>query len=407
MSRQNWSGNVTFRAARLLRPRSIDELRAMVADSSPVRVFGSGHGFSEIADTTGDHLTMRGIPSTVDVSAAGAVVSAGQRYSDVAPHVHANGFAFRNLPSLPHIDVAGAISTGTHGSGGGVGNLATSVSALTFVRADGSLDTIERGDATFDGQVVALGTLGAITSLTLDVIPTFSLQQYVSEGLAFEAMLEGLEEIVASAYSVSVFTDWSGICSVWQKSVAVAPHIAGAIDADGERHPVAGFDPAECTPQQGLAGPWHERLPHFRFDFQPRVGEELQSEFFVPRSSSVDALRAVAGLADVVRPVLHVSEIRTVAADTLWLSPTYGQDRLAIHFTWKNDPAAVAPAVAAVERALAPFEARPHWGKVFSMPVVGLYPKLGEFVDLMATLDPSGKFRNAYVERLLLGVSAA
>jgi xylitol oxidase len=405
MSRHNWSGNVTFNAVRLLRPTSIDELRAMVAESSRLRLFGSGHGFSDIADTTGDHLTLRRIPRTFETTGAGAVTSAGQRYSDIAPHVHEAGFGLRNLPSLPHIDVAGAISTGTHGSGGGVGNLATSVSALTFVRADGSLETVERGDPTFDGQAVALGAVGAITSLTLDVIPTFSLAQYVSEGLPFEALLEGLDEILASAYSVSFFTDWSGTASVWQKSVAVAPRVARTVAADGDRHP-AGLDPAACTPQMGVPGPWHERLPHFRSDFEPTAGEELQTEYFVERSSGVDALRAVAAVADAVRPVLYISEIRAVAADTLWLSPTYGRDSLAIHFTWKNEPAAVVPAIAALEGALAPFEARPHWGKLFSMPVEGLYPRLGDFVELMAALDPTGKFRNAFVERLLLGSSA-
>jgi hypothetical protein len=118
-----------------------------------------------------------------------------------------------------------------------------------------------------------------------------------------------------------------------------------------------------CTQQLGVKGPWYERLPHFRLEFTPSAGDELQSEYLVPRERSVEALAAVGAIAERVAPVLQISELRTVAADELWLSPSYHRDSLAIHFTWIRDEAAVLPVVAAVEEALRPVQPRPHWGR--------------------------------------------
>jgi xylitol oxidase len=154
-----------------------------------------------------------------------------------------------------------------------------------------------------------------------------------------------------------------------------------------------------CTTQLGVPGPWHERLPHFRLDFTPSAGDELQSEFLVPRARAVEALTAVDGIRDRVAPVLQISEIRSIAADDLWLSPSYGRDTIGIHFTWIADSAAVLPVVSAVEEQLAPFEPRPHWGKVFTIDasaVTARYDRWPDFERLAAQYDPGGKLRPEY-----------
>ncbi|WBB79766.1 FAD-binding protein [Micromonospora sp. WMMD882] len=405
---RNWAGNVTWSAARRHRPGSVDELRALVAGSDRVRAVGSRHSFNRLADTAGDLVAVDGLPATVEVDPGRgtATVSAGLRYGEVAAHLHEQGYALPNLASLPHISVAGAVATATHGSGVANGNLATSVVALELVTADGGLLRVDRTDDRFAGLVVGLGAYGVVTRVTLAVEPTFDVRQYVRLDLPREAAAEALE----SAYSVSLFTDWRGprFNQVWRKQRAdqapPPPGWLGTTPADQPCHPVPGRPGDVCTGQFGVPGPWHERLPHFRLGFTPSSGAELQSEFHVPRSAGVDALAALDPLADRIAAVLQISELRTVAADRLWLSPQYDRDTLSIHFTWIADASAVAPVLAAVEEALAPFDPRPHWGKVFGLSpatVAASYPRFADASALASALDPTGTFRNDMLDRYL------
>jgi xylitol oxidase len=410
----NWAGNVAFSATRIHRPASVAELQRLVAAGACVRALGTGHSFSRIADTPGDLVSVAGLPKImkVDAEAATVTVSAGVRYGELAPHLHAAGYALRNLASLPHISVAGACATGTHGSGNSNGNLATAVCAMEMITAGGDAVTMSReadGDR-FRGAVVGLGALGIVTSLSLDIVPAFGIRQYVYENLPHEQLYEHLTDIFASAYSVSLFTDWRSprIRQVWLKQRAgehdpptPGTRWYGALAADGPRHPVPGLPAANSTQQLGVPGPWHERLPHFRLDFTPSAGDELQSEYLLPQRLAAGALRAIASIGDRVAPVLRISEIRTVAADDLWLSPSYRQDSMAIHFTWINDVPAVMPVLATVEDRLAPFGARPHWGKLFTTSpaaVSRLYDRLPDFQRLLRSLDPDGKFRNKFID---------
>lgn len=408
----NWAGNVRYGAKRLHRPSSVEEIRGLVAASSRVRAVGSGHSFNRLADCDGDLVDVTGLPPTIDIDpqAATATVAAGIGYGQLATHLHAAGYALPNLASLPHISVAGACATGTHGSGTRNGNLATAVSALQLVTGDGELLALSRdadGDR-FRGTVVGLGALGIVTSLTLDVVPSFEVRQYVYEGLPWKRLENDFPEIVASAYSVSLFTDWSGprVNQVWlkQRIDEPDPRPPDATPADGPRHPIAGMPAGSCTAQGGVPGPWHERLPHFRAEFTPSSGDELQSEYFVPHDHAVAALAATNRIRDRIAPVLQISEIRTIAADDLWVSPAYGRDSVAIHFTWVKDEAAVTAVLPAIEEQLAPFAVRPHWGKLFTMDpatVAGQYPRLADFGRLRAGYDPAGRFRNAFVDRYL------
>jgi xylitol oxidase len=309
--------------------------------------------------------------------------------------------------------VAGAVATATHGSGDRNGNLATAVAALELATSDGGVVTAARGDADFEGLVVGLGALGAVTRITLDVEPAYAVRQRVFEGLGWDALCEHLDAIFAAGDSVSVFTRWGGECDqVWVKTRVgdapeeVRPELFGAVAAGVERHPILGLDPVNCSAQLGVPGPWWDRLAHFRMGFTPSAGEELQAEYLVPRDEAIPAIRAVRGLADRVRPLLQVCEIRTVAGDELWMSTAFGGPAVALHFTWRPDSEGVAAVLAGLEDALAPFAARPHWGKVFladAAALAPLYPRHGDFVDLVQRLDPRGAFRNEWLETHVLG----
>ena len=411
MAETNWAGNVTYAASRLHRPADLDDLRRIVARADKVRPLGTGHSFNRLADTPGDLVSTARLPSIMDIDATGGRVrvTSGVRYGELSTHLHNRGYALRNLASLPHISVGGAVATGTHGSGARNGSLATSVSELRLVTAGGDLIELSRqadGDR-FAGAVVALGALGVVTELTLDIVPDFQVRQRVYEHLTRERLNGAFDEIMSAAYSVSLFTGWTGadMDQVWVKSLEPTPDgFFGALAATRPRHPIP-TEPADaCTQQLDVAGPWHERLPHFRLEFTPSSGDELQSEYFVPRDRAVEALAALDKIRDRIAPALLISEIRAIAADDLWLSPCHGRDSVAVHFTWRPDPAAVLPVLGLIEDRLAPFGARPHWGKLFRTPpaaLAALYPRLADFGALARELDPAGKFRNDLLNRYL------
>jgi alditol oxidase len=387
-----------------------------------VRAIGTAHSFNRIADSTAQQVSVSALPQRIDVDeqTMTAYVSAGLRYGEVAVALHERGFALKNLGSLPHISVAGACATGTHGSGLKNGSLPSSVNAVELVTADGSLTTLRRGvDQSFPAAAVSLGCLGVATTVGLDIVPSFDVRQVVYDDLPTAALLDNFESVLGAAYSVSLFTTWSRdvVDQVWckhkaeaaSKSDPAASHQAapdaswlGATLASTARHPIASMPARNCTQQLGIAGPWHERLPHFRLEFTPSSGEELQTEYLLPLRHGTDAFNALCEIADRIAPILQISEIRTIAADDLWLSPAYGDDSIAFHFTWLPDTQAVLPVVAAIESQLAPFGARPHWGKLFTTApdvVTAAYPRFGDFARAMQSMDSTGKFRNEFIEQ--------
>ncbi|MFI5932301.1 D-arabinono-1,4-lactone oxidase [Actinoplanes sp. NPDC051494] len=408
----NWAGNIVFEARRLHRPTTVEQVQELVAGGGPVKVLGSGHSFNRMADTTGDLISLAGLPRIFQVGPYhnSVRVDGGIRYGELVALLHAEGLALHNTASLPHISVAGAIATATHGSGETNGNLATAVSAIELVRGDGKLVTLRRdadGDA-FLGAVVGLGALGVVTALTLDVVPAFELRQYVYDDLPRAAIDNDLQTLLADGYSVSLFTNWKGpdVNMAWLKRRDALPDgdWHGARRADAPRHPVPGMPAQNSTDQSGEPGPWHTRLPHFRLEFTPSSGEELQSEYHVPRARALEAIDAVAAIGAHVSPVLQICELRTIAADDLWLSPNYQRDTFALHFTWIADTDAVLPVVARLEEALAPLDARPHWGKVFTTApatIRGQYERFADFAALAREYDPQGVFRNPWLNALL------
>ena len=404
----NWAGHHSYRAATLHRPSSVEELQEIVAAAPRIRALGSRHSFNDLADSN-ELLTLAGLDPDIQIDTETETVSfsAGLRYGDLGSVLQRSGWALRNLASLPHISVAGAVATGTHGSGDRNGNLARAVSGLELITADGSLRTIVPADAEFDGAVVSLGALGVVSRITLDIEPTFEVRQDVYQGLTWPNLLDHYDAITSRAYSVSVFTSWTGndVGTVWLKSRtdAAAPpqELYGARRAPADVHPLPGQPSESTTPQGGVPGPWIDRLPHFKLEFTPSNGDELQTEYIVPRVHALAAIEAVRALGDRIAPHLYISELRTMAADSLWLSGAYDTDAIGIHFTWKKEPEAVLALLPVIEDALAPFDARPHWGKLFNSVRKELYPKLPDFVALAHELDPAGKFSNDYLERHL------
>ena len=406
---KNWAGNVTFSAPEVLRPSSADELRRAVASASRVHAAGSLHSFSTVADSPGSLVILDDLPRTVEIdSAAGqARVAAAVRYGELGPRLDKAGLAVPNLASLPHITVAGSCATATHGSGNRNQCLSASVREVEMVVGSGDVVTVRRGDDGFEGTVVALGKLGVVTSLTLDLVPAFEIRQWVYDDLPLSSLEPGFEAIFGSAYSVSAFTTWRDpgrFDQLWVKHLAgdepVSSEFFGARLANGPRHPVPGMPVTYTTEQGGVPGPWHARLPHFRAEFTPSAGDELQTEYLLRRDDAPAALRALAPLAPRIAPLLRINEVRTVAADELWLSPAYGRDTVGLHFTWLQDPL-VGALLPVLEEALAPFDPRPHWGKVFSPSMPFDYPRLGDFARLVARYDPAGKFSNAFTSRVL------
>jgi xylitol oxidase len=332
-------------------------------------------------------------------------------YARIAQALEGSGLALHNLASLPHVTVAGAVATGTHGSGDRNGSLATAVAGIELVSSSGGLLRMERGDPEFEGVVVNLGALGAVVRMTLDVEPAYEVRQTVFEHLSWPALFDHFDEVTGSGYSVSLFTTYGReVEQVWLKTRSrdAAPEVElfGARAAQVQLHPVPGVDPSNCTPQLGRPGAWWQRLPHFRVEFQPSVGNELQSEYMVERRHALAAIEAIRRMQSEIRPLLQVAEIRTVAADRLWLSPEYGRESVCLHFTWAPDQAAVEAVLLKLEATLAPFDARPHWGKLFAAKgerLRGLYPRLAQFVHLVERMDPRRAFRNDWFVDHILG----
>ncbi|HSK99214.1 MAG TPA: D-arabinono-1,4-lactone oxidase [Rubrobacteraceae bacterium] len=411
---KNWAGNYAYRAQTLHRPSTIEQAQETIANASAVRVLGSRHSFNDIADSS-ELVTLENIPANVVVDHTASTVSfnASLTYGELVETLSAEGVALHNLASLPHISVAGAVATATHGSGDTNGNLATAVAGLELVTSGGEIVEATRGEPEFDGLVVGLGALGAVTRITLDVEPAYEVRQRVFEGLSWGALFEHFDEITSCGSSVSVFTRWDETAGqVWVKSrIKDEPELLqsdlfGAVAATVDRHPIFEFDASSCTPQLGRPGLWSDRLPHFRMGFTPSSGEELQSEYLLARRYALEAIEAVRTLADRMGPILQVSEIRTVAADRLWMSTAHGQDTIGIHFTWKPERAAVEEALVQLETALAPFGARPHWGKLFvadAAAIAHLYERLPDFLRLVERLDPRGAFRNSWLDAHVLG----
>lgn len=426
---QNWAGNIEYSTSKLYTPVSIAQVRELLKKYSQLKVLGTRHCFNRIADSTTLFLSLKHFDQMeLDPAGHTATIGAGVTYGQLGPWLDRKGFALHNLASLPHISVAGAVTTGTHGSGVRNGSLSSAVAALELVSADGEVHVLsrEKDGEDFRAAVIGLGGIGVLTKVTLDIQPSYKVRQDVYEKLPLSQLKDHFDEIVSAGYSVSLFTDWASesLNEVWIKSrldgagnpaagpagvqqpTVSSPTFFGAMRATKKLHPIADLSAENCTEQMGVPGPWYDRLPHFKMGFTPSSGKELQSEYFIPHHHAVEAILAITRMGKQISPHLLISEIRTVAADHLWMSPCYQQDCITIHFTWKQDWAAVSRLLPLIEKELAPFDARPHWGKLFTVThsrLKELYEQLPAFQQLLTRYDPHGKFRNKFLDTTIFG----
>ncbi len=410
---KNWAGNFEFSTSNVFYPRSVEEVQDLVKKCNRLRALGTRHCFNRIADSKDNLISLKEMNNVVslDANTRSVTVESGIKYGELCPYLDEKGFALHNLASLPHISVAGSCATATHGSGVKNGNLATAVNALEIVTADGNVVHLsrEKDGEKFLAAVVGLGAFGVVTKVSLDIQPAFTMKQNVYEKLPVTQMMQHFDQIMSAGYSVSLFTDWQGdtINEVWIKSRVgdgtdynSMPEFFGAKAATKNMHPIADLSAENCTEQMGVPGPWYERMPHFKMGFTPSSGKELQTEYFVPYHHAVDAILAVKTMADRIGSHLFISEIRTIAADNLWMSPCRNQASVTIHFTWKQEWDEVKKLLPFIEKELEPFQAKPHWGKLFTMSpklLASHYEKLADFKKLVSTYDPKEKFRNDFL----------
>lgn len=412
--RKNWGQNYTYKSKNLHTPGSLDELKELVNRLGVQKALGSKHCFNGIADSPLNQISLENLRKivSIDRDANTVTVEGGMRYGDLAPLLEEEGLALHNLASLPHISVVGASATATHGSGVTNGNLASGISGLEFITGTGEIKQLTREDPEFAGAVVHLGALGIVSQVTLDIQPTYQVRQDLFQDLPFQAAVENFEEIMSAGYSVSLFTDWmnQNVSQIWIKRKVepnleeLGPEYFGATAATRNLHPITRIPATACTEQMGVPGPWYDRLPHFKMGFLPSSGNEIQSEFFVPREHAVEAFQALERKKEIINPPLQISEVRTIAKDNLWLSPAYQKDVVAFHFTWKPDEAAVRKVLPVIEQELAPFGVLPHWGKLFTIDKATLhsrYPKMKDFLALVEQFDPERKFKNEYLKKNL------
>ena len=415
---KNWAGNLEYSTSKIDYPKSVEEVQQLVKKYSKLKVLGTRHCFNTIADSKYNFISLREMKKIVslDANAKTVTVEGGIKYGELCPWLNDKGFALHNLASLPHISVAGAITTATHGSGVRNKNLCGPVEALEIVTADGDVINFSKKDGEkFYAAVVGLGAIGVITKVTLNIQSAFMMRQWVYTKMPLQQMKEHFDEIVSSGYSVSLFTDWQNesINEVWIKSLVddasnaeAKKDFFGAAPATKNVHPIIELPAENCTEQMGVPGTWYERLPHFKMGFTPSSGKELQAEYFVPHEHAVEAIQAIQKMGKEIGPHLFISEIRTIDADDFWMSPCYKQPSVTIHFTWKQEWNAVSKLLPAIEKELAPFNAKPHWGKLFTMSpstLASRYQKMNDFKKVVAEFDSKGKFRNEFLEKNIYG----
>jgi xylitol oxidase len=415
----NWAGNINYTSHKVYHPGSVEEVQQIVKSNNKLKCLGSKHSFSTIADTDGFFVATDNLKSVLklDEKNKSVIIEPGIAYGDLSVYLQQRGYALHNLASLPHISVAGACATATHGSGVKNGNLSSAVNAVEFIDGSGNLQSLSRSHDRdiFNGVVVHLGALGVVTKLSLDILPTFNMSQVVYRHLPIENLKQSFSDIMSAGYSVSLFTNWTEdkINQVWIKSVqnasgatASSPDFYGASLSQVDMHPVDTQSAETCTFQRGVVAPWFEILPHFKMGFKPSTGKELQSEFFVSKDAGFAAVEAMQALGKQISSHLFVSEIRSVKADELWMSPAYQKDCITIHTTWHQDDKVITELIPLVQKALQPFDPVPHWAKLSSLPPATLrkaYPRMNDFRELCKRFDPQKKFANKYLDEFVFG----
>jgi len=412
---KNWAGNLTFSAKEYIEIDSISKLQSIVSKASGVKVLATGHSFNDIADTNQTQISIKNLSNKIEIDSIKKVVlvPAGMQYADVCRYLETKGWALFNTASLGEITVAGAMLTGTHGSGSNNPVLSDCVEGIEMVLESGEIFNISREDSDeFFGFVISLGALGVFTKLKLKIVESFSIKQFVYENIGIQSISENFDDVFDKSYSVSYFSNWkkNSTGQIWMKfldnnnfpqlpSVWLDGNIANA-----NQHPVKVNDPSPCTDQMGVSGKWLYRLPHFKLDSSPASGDEVQTEYLVDRAYVSHYIDELSNIGDEIAARVYATEIRTIKADDLWLSGAHGRQTVGFHFTWKKSDS-LQTFLPKIEEILGNHNGRPHWGKLFSTPrenLIGRYPKYSNFEDLLKKYDPNKKFRNSFINRYFI-----
>ena len=409
---QNWAKNITFSSQNYIEIENLTQLQKVIESSNKLKVVGTSHSFSEIADTTGTLISLKNLDSEIEIDEKSQTVkvSAGTSYANLAKYLEKNGWALSNLASLGEISIAGAVMTGTHGSGSNNKVLSDSVVAIEMILSSGDKFVIDRKNfAQFSGFVVSFGALAVFTKLTLKIVRSFSVKQVVYENVPIQSVLENFNEIFDRPYSASYFSNWSpkNTGQIWMKFLdddkypELQSKAYGGNLALSNQHPVKVNDPGNCTEQMGVAGKWLFRLPHFRLNSSPASGDEVQTEYLVDRDHVQGYINELTKIGEDIAARVYATEIRTISSDDLWLSGAYGRETVGFHFTWKKSPE-VKDFLPEIENILGKNNGRPHWGKLFSTPraqLIDRYPMYEEFRQLIQKYDSGNKFRNKFIEQ--------
>jgi FAD-linked oxidoreductase len=427
---RNWAGTATANPARLVRPSDPDQIAAAVKDAErdglPVRAVGAGHSFTSVAATDGvavDLSRWTGIVAA-DQETGLVTVRAGTTLRELNADLDELGLAMTNLGDIDAQTIAGAISTGTHGTGARYGGIATQIAGLELVLADGSLvscSPIERPEL-FEAARIGLGAIGVLSTVTLHCEPAFVLAAD-ERPEPIDALLERFDHLADTHDHVEFH--WF-------------PYGRNALVKRNDRRPI-GTEPAPLSPLRhyleyellenvALAGmcrlgravprlvaPLHRTvdavlsartysdLSH-RVFVSTRNVRFVESEYALPRDALLDVLRELRrGIPTLADPVMFPLEVRVAAADDVWLSTAYGRDSayIAIH-QYLGMP--YRQFFDLFESIVGNVGGRPHWGKLHSLDaarLAPLYPRFGDFRDVREAVDPAGRFTNPYLERVL------
>ncbi|KAI1700234.1 d-arabinono-1,4-lactone oxidase domain-containing protein [Ditylenchus destructor] len=356
----NWGNNFRFSTQNIQYPTSVEEVQQIVRNANKLRVVGTRHSFSKIADSPNTMLSTLALKNIIgfDPTVPSITVQAGITYTDLNPFLPNYG---PNDPELKAI-------------------------------------------------AVGLGAFGVITQVELEVEPTFNLTNYVFVNMPEQDIYDHFDEIENLGYSVQLFTDFStpGVWDqvwVWVRSdensnVGNMQNLYGATRTHEQVTAIEALPPTYLM-EQGKEQPWYYGLVDYHLGLSGFDGAEIQSEYFMPYENAIPAIQAVSNFSDLIAPRVYTMLIRTIKGDDLWMSESFNETTVAIHFTWKPNMTAVMEVLPQIEQALLPYGARPHWGKVFAQgPETYLhrYPKLNQWKQLAETLDPTHKFRNKFLE---------
>ncbi len=409
---KNWAGNLSFSSKEFIEIDSVKKLQTIVSNARGIKVLASGHSFSDIADTKDTLISIKNLSFEIgiDSNKREALVPAGMQYSDVSRYLEKHGWAVSNMASLGEVTIAGAILTGTHGSGSSNGILSTAVIGFEMVLESGSILTTDRENSSdFPGFIVSLGALGVFTKYKLKIVPSFSIRQVVYENINIESIANNFDLVFDRAYSVSFFSNWAqnSTGQIWMKFLDDSKPFNISSDwIDGnlakvKQHPVKINDASPCTDQLATSGKWLDRLPHFKLNSSPVSGDEVQTEYLVDRRYVKQYISELAEIGDEIASKVYTTEIRTIKADDLWLSGAYERETVGFHFTWRKSDSLV-NFLPKIESILGKHDGRPHWGKLFDVPKDKLpsrYPKFSDFEVLLQKYDPNKKFRNNFINK--------